>query len=122
MSAAEGKGFSIGEWVIIFGLAAIAVALTEISGLSSKWEDATVYTVVLFTVVVLALRPAWGRRAFWEGLLAIFVLHVLAVIVLEQSLPAVAKGFHGVPMTIAGMAEAVLIGGVLWKRSMRSKG
>lgn len=120
MRVAGGKSFNIGEWVLIFGLVALAVATTEFLGVAQKWEHAIVYTVIVFSVVILALRPAWGRKAFWQTLVPVFLLHVLAVVVIEQSLPPGSKGPRGLPLIGAGMVEGVLIAGVLWKRSMRS--
>ena len=51
-----------------------------------KMEDAIVWTVVIFVALILALRPAWGRRVFGEALAAIFVLHCVALGVAEYSL------------------------------------
>ena len=120
MHVAGGKKFNIGEWVLIFGLVALAVTTTEFLGISQKWEHAIVYTVIVFTVVIMALRPAWGRKEFWQSLVPVFLLHVLAVVVIEQSLPPGSKGPRGLPLIPAGMIEGVVIAGVLWKRSMRS--
>ncbi len=115
-----GEKFSVREWIIIVGFVAIAVVITELVGLPQKWENVIVYTVLVFSVVIMALRPAWGRNAFWKTLFQIFFLHCLAVVVVAQSLPPGSEGPHGLPLTAAGMAEGVLIAGVLWKRSMRS--
>jgi hypothetical protein len=120
MRVAGGKTLSIGEWVVAFGVVALAVAIAEFVGVSQKWEHAIVFTVLVFTAVVIALRPAWGRRAFWPSLMAIFLLHCIAIAVVEQSLPPTSAGPHGLPLVAVGMAEAVLIAGVLWKRSMKS--
>jgi len=121
MSAAGSKRFSTWEWVTVLGLAAITVAISKVADLTQNWQDAAVYTVILFVALILALRPAWRHKIFWEGLVVIFVLHVLAVIVLEQSFPSVVRGLHGLPSTIVLMAEGLLIAGILWKKSMRSK-
>lgn len=118
MHIANGKKLSIQEWVVVFGLAALAVAMTEFAGVSQKWENAIVYTVIVFTAVIIPLRPAWDRRLFWQNLVPIFVLHCLAVVVIEQSLPSSSVGPHGLPLVAAGMAEGVVIAGVLWRRSM----
>jgi hypothetical protein len=120
MHVADGKKLSIREWVVIFGLVALAVAVSEFVGVSQKWENAIVYTVLVFTAVVIALRPAWGRRAFWTSLMAVFLLHCIAIAVVEQSLPPTSAGPHGLPLVAVGMAEGILVAGVLWKRSMKS--
>jgi hypothetical protein len=115
------KKFRVGEWVVIFGVGAVTVATTELLHLSPPEEHAIVYTAIIFAIVIVTLRPLWGYKTFWWGLVAIFGLHTLAMIVLEQGLPVIARGFHGIPLTIAGMIESVLIAGALWRRSMRSK-
>jgi hypothetical protein len=115
------KEFTVWEWVILFGLMAAAFAMAEVFGLSRKWEDGVVYTVVLFAVVVLALRPAWGRPAFWQNLVVLFALHVVGMIVVVSVLPVGRYGIPKLVWSIALMAEALLIGGVLWKRTARSK-
>ena len=118
MSAQASKGFRIWEWAAILGLVVVAVAVSELVGLNERWEDAIVWTVVLFVALILALRPAWGRRVFWGSLAAIFVLHCVALGVAEYSLPSVMQGFHGLPRTIVVMAEGLVIAGVLWRRAM----
>src|SRR5947209_6743727 len=120
MNVAGGKKFRMWEWVLICVLVALAVVITEFVGVRQKWENAIVYTILVFAVVVMALRPAWGRSAFWKNLAPIFLLHVLALVVIEKSLPPGSEGPHGLPLTAAGMAEGVIIASVLWKRSMRS--
>ncbi len=120
MRVAGGKKFGFGEWAFIVVLVVLAVAISELVGVRQKWEHAVVYTVLVFTVVIVALRPAWGRSAFWKTLVPIFLLHVLAIVTIEQSLPPESEGPHGLPLTAVGMAEGVFIASVLWKRSMRS--
>src|SRR5947209_3905613 len=109
MRVAGGKTLSIGEWVVSFGVVALAVAIAEFVGVSQKGEHAIVFTVLVFTAVVIALRPAWGRRAFWPSLMAIFLLHCIAIVVVEQSLPPTSAGPHGLLLVAVGMAEAVFI-------------
>jgi hypothetical protein len=64
----EQKKFAILDWGIVLGLAACAVAASEVIGLKQVWEDGVVYTVVLFAAVLTALRPAWRRASFWSSL------------------------------------------------------
>ena len=115
------KEFTMLEWIILFAVMAAAVMATERLGLSRQWKDAVIYTVVVFTVVLVALRPAWGRSAFWQTLASVFAVHVVAVFIIIQAFPAAARGFPGLFLIIAGMAESVALGGVLWKRAVQSK-
>jgi hypothetical protein len=115
------KRFTFWQWAILFGLLAAAVIASEVMGLKQKWEDGIVYTVMLFAVVIMALRSAWSRPRFLQNLAFLFALHVVGVIVLLSALPL---GKFGVPKLVWGMAciaEALLIASVLWKRTVRSK-
>ena len=46
------KDFTAREWIVLFGLAALAIAITETIDLSQKWDDVSVFTVVLFSVLL----------------------------------------------------------------------
>ena len=121
MRVAGGKKSSVGEWVVICLLVVSAIAVTEFVGLRQKWEYAIVRTVIIFSSVIVAFRPAWGRSAFWKTLVPIFLLHIVAVVVILQSLPPSSSGPHGLVFTAATALYVLLIAGVLWKRSVRSK-
>src|SRR6185437_15762056 len=110
------KDFTLWEWVILFGLAAVAVTVTDIMGLSNKWEDVVVFTVVLFTVVLLALHELWRHPAFWRTLLPIFAMHIVGFALLAQVLPLGRFGFPKLPLVASMLPEGVLIGAVLWKK------
>lgn len=110
------KDFRLWEWITLFGVAVVAIASTEVIGLSQKWEDVVVFTVVLFAVVLLVLRQFWRNPAFWRNLLPLFALHITAFVVLAQTLPLGRFGFPKLPLILGGMAEGVLILAVLWKR------
>jgi len=114
-----GKNTTIWEWVIVFGTLAAAIVLSTVADLAPKWEHALVYTVIVFTTVCIALRPAWRRPAFWRGLATIFSIHTLAIYRLTLALPAESRGIRGVPLIAACMAECLLIGSVLWRISSR---
>jgi peptidoglycan/LPS O-acetylase OafA/YrhL len=115
------RRFTFWQWAILFGLLSAAIVVSEVSGFKQEWEDGVVYTVVLFAVVIMALRPAWGRRRFLKNLAFLFALHVVGMIVLLSVVPL---GRFGVPKLVWGMAciaEALLIASVLWKRAVRSR-
>jgi hypothetical protein len=106
---------------ILFALGAASVAISERLGLQQKWEDGVVYTVVLFTVLITVLRPAWRRPHFWRNLALLFALHVAGAILVLSTLPL---GRYGVPKliwSIALMVEALMMASVLWRNAARSK-
>ncbi|SRR6266568_1753703 len=115
------KDLGAWEWIILFGLMAIAIVITESLGIVQKWEDAVVYTAVLFAAITLGLRRLWSRRVFWRTLLLVFALHVLAVIILVQIFPKDWRGIPGLLMVVAAGIEGALILSVLLKRVRRTR-
>jgi hypothetical protein len=105
------------EWLLPFGLLAIAILLTKLLGLSPRWSDAVTYTVVVFTVIIQMMRSAWGRPILWRSLFLIFLLHVIGILIFVEVMP---RSWHGIPglfMTIVGVTEGVAVVAVLWKKT-----
>jgi hypothetical protein len=109
------KDFTVWEWMVLFVLAAVAIAITERIGLSQKWEDVIVFTVVLFSVLLMTLRQLWNNPAFWRNLALVFAAHVFAVAILVPVLPTGRFGFPKLVLIVVGMLEGLLILGVLWR-------
>jgi hypothetical protein len=118
------KESAILEWVILLGLTACAVAASEMIGLRQLWKDGLVYTVVVFAVVLSALRPAWGRKSFWTSLALIFTGHTIVLLVVLQALPPRRFGIPKLLLVPLGGIECVFIAGMLWKRmkALRASG
>ncbi len=110
------KESAILEWAILLGLTACAVAVSEVIGLKQLWEDGVIYTVVVFTVVLRALRSAWGRKEFWQSLALVFTGHMIAVLVVLQALPPRRFGIPKLLLIPVGCIEFVFIAGILRKR------
>src|SRR6266849_10754729 len=108
------KKFAILEWAIMLGLTACAVAASEVIGLKQLWKDGVVYTVVLFAAIVTALRPAWGRKSFWESLALIFTGHTIVLLVVLQALSPRRFGIPKLLLIPLGAIEGVFIAGFLW--------
>lgn len=120
MHVVDRKRVTVGEWLVGGAVLVFTVAATEFLGASLKWENAIVYTVLVFTALIIGFRPAWGRKAFWRDLLHVFLLHVLGVVIIYHVLPSGREGLHGLPLVAVGMVEVFLVVGVLWKRTMKS--
>lgn len=118
------KRITIVEWVIVLGLTACAVAASEMIGLKQLWEDGVVYTVIVFAAVLIALRPAWGRKSFWTSLAFVFSGHTIALLVVLQELPDRRFGIPKLLLIPVGAIEIVFILGILWKRmaALRTSG
>ncbi len=110
------KRFATLEWIIFLGLSTGAVAASEVIGMNQLWEDGVVYTVVLFTAILLTLRPAWGRESFWRNVMLIFAGHMVAVVVVVQELSPRRFGMPKLLLIQVAALEFVLIVGMLRKR------
>jgi hypothetical protein len=121
MRTASTKGFKLWEWVALFGAMATAIGIARFVGLEAKWQDAIVYTLMVFILVIIVLRPAWGQKVFWQSVLALLVLHVVGVVVIVQAFPFGRFGFPKLLLGAAGMVEGILILVVLWRRTVGSK-
>ena len=108
------------DWLICLGFPLGTVAASEAIGLAPLWKDAVVYTVILFAVVLTALRPPWRQREFWQTLVGVFAAHslvVLWVVLVLQEFPD--RRRLGVPkLTLFSVLplEALFVAGILWKR------
>jgi heme/copper-type cytochrome/quinol oxidase subunit 4 len=109
--------FTAWEWLALVASLLGATALTTVIGLNQKSSDAVIYTVVVFAVVITALRPAWRRRAFWRNLALVFVLHAVGMSILLHILSEQGHGISGLLMIVCGMVEGIVIGSVLWKKA-----
>jgi hypothetical protein len=90
-------------------------------GLSPRWSDALIYTVIVFTVIIQMLRPAWDRPILWRSLFLILVLHVIGILIFVEAMPRSWRGIPGVLMTIMGVTEAVVVVTCLWKKTRVSE-
>jgi peptidoglycan/LPS O-acetylase OafA/YrhL len=104
-----------GEWVVLGGTCVAAAVISKLAHLSPKWESALVYTVILFTGVVIQLRSAWHKAVLWVGLASVFVVHTIAIYFITDALPAGNEGLHGLLFVVTVLAEGGLICFLLWK-------
>jgi hypothetical protein len=102
-------------WAFVAAGAIAAIVAAEKDGLGLKWVDASVYTAILFAAVIFAFRTAWKSSMFWRRLAACFVLHILILMIALLTLSPSYQGLRGLPMTLAFLAEALVLGTVLSK-------
>jgi hypothetical protein len=73
----------IGGWVLLvvaLGLGLLAAWVIDLRLLSENMARAAGYTVVVFALLAMALRPAWRRLRLWSDLLIPLMLHCAAVL------------------------------------------
>ena len=101
-------------WAAVIGALVAAIGAGTVADLSAKWEHALVYTVLVFVVSIMALRPAWSSPHFWRGLGVIFLVHVIAISIVTVALPPDSLGIRGIPLIAMSMGEFLLIANILW--------
>jgi hypothetical protein len=106
---AKANEFGIWSWVAVSVASVAAVAITEFAGLRGKWEDVVVFTVLLFTMLILIYRQCWGSVSFWRKLLLVFIVHAVAATIILQSVTIGPQGIPGLLMTAVTIAEAVIV-------------
>ena len=119
MKIAGRKNSTFWEWTVLFGSMAATIAAVKAIGVSQKWEAPAVYTVIIFVVVVISLRPAWGRANFWRALIVIFLIHTLGIYFAIREFPILNAGFHGMLLTLAAVVEGLVIASFLWRASIK---
>jgi hypothetical protein len=120
MRISKEKEFAILDWCLLLGITAAAVLISEVSGFRAEWEDVTILTVVVFTVVITTLRSSWGP-VFWRSVALLFAAHALVVLFVLQVLPQRRFGIPKLLLTAFGVAETFVIGTVLWKKTAAAR-
>ena len=113
------------DWIAVAsasGLGFLMYCVAYSRGSSENVARAAAYTVGMFTLVVIELRPAWRRLRFWIDLLVMLALHVVLVLPLVNLFDthsirlnwAIALPFVGI--------EILLFLGLLWRRNVSDSG
>lgn len=113
---AKEDNFSYKEYLIIGGAVAASIVVSS----SPKWEHGVEFTVALFAVLIMALRPVWREPLFWRGLAVVLLLHVIVVFLVTQALPPDSLGIRGIPAILMGVAEGLFIANILWRATHRN--
>lgn len=101
-----GRGdITTGEWLVGGCVVITAVVAGKVAHLAPKWQHALVYTVIVFTGVLIALRPAWHKAVFWAWFLPIFLAHTLAIYFITRALPPASEGLQGLLLILSALAE-----------------
>jgi hypothetical protein len=103
------------EWIIASIIIIATIAVTEKLNLSDNWKDSCVFTAIVFSCVIAGLRSIWTKKAFWFGLVLIFILHVSIMIPITRSRSEESSRYTGLPLIGSMSVEAFIIGGILWK-------
>ena len=114
----------IEDWLAITfasGLGFLVWWILQSHKLSDNVAHATAYSVIVFVLLAISLRPAWRRIQLWADLLILLVLHSILLLLLVNFLDT-----HSVRLNWALAMPFVLFEGflalaVLWRRNMTGK-
>ena len=109
-----------------WGVVAIALVLGLIAGwliVYHGWNEnltrASAYTVGIFVLLTITLRPAWHRFRLWIDLLVALALHSLVILSLVKLLDAHSMRLNwALALPFVGV-ELLLLLGLLWRRNVR---
>lgn len=95
---------------ILVGLAASVISLfLEKQGVSWKYSETGLGTILLVWCLLSAFRPEWHRRRFWLLMAAIVVAHLAVWVYLAHSIDR----FGFISMFILVIVEIILGAGVI---------
>jgi hypothetical protein len=104
--------------VIAAGMGLFAAWVADSHLLSENVAKATVYIVIVFVSLVMALRPAWRRPRLWVDLVILLVLHVALVLPLVQFLDSHSIRLNWAMALPFVALELLLSLGLLWRRNV----
>jgi Ca2+/Na+ antiporter len=104
--------------VIAAGAGLLAAWVADSRLLSENMVKATVYTMLAFACLVMALRPAWRRLRLWVDLVVLLVLHIILVLPFVNLLDSHSIRLNwGLALPFVA-AEFLLLLGLLWRRNV----
>jgi hypothetical protein len=108
-------------WILVLiaaGMGLLGAWVADSRGLSENVTKASVYTVIVFACLVMALRPAWRRLRLWGDLLVLLVLHVAVVLALVNLLNSHSMSLNWfIALPFVGV-ELLLSLSLLWRRNV----
>jgi|SRR5437773_7722215 len=111
----------VGGWILVvvaLGLGLLAAWVSDLHLLSENTASAAGYTVIVFVVLAMALRPAWRRLRLWVDLLTLLVLHSILFLPLVNLLDTHSIRLNWAIALPFVMTELMLALGVLWRRNV----
>jgi hypothetical protein len=109
-------------WILV----AVALVVGILAGwliVFHRWNEnvtrAAAYTVGIFVLLGMALRPAWHRLRFWVDLSILLALHVALVLSLVTFLNSHSIRLNWAIALPLVVVELPLALGVLWRRNVR---
>jgi hypothetical protein len=88
------------------------------NGFSENGARATAYTIGIFFLLALALRPAWRRLRLWTDLLILIVLHSVLLLTLVRFLDTHSFRLNWAIALPIVMVELLIALGILWRRNV----
>ena len=87
-------------------------------GLNENTARAAAYTVGIFFLLAMALRPAWRRLRLWSDLLILLMQHCVAVLSIVKFLDTRSIRLNWAIALPFVAVELLLFLGLLWRRNV----
>src|SRR5438105_11256454 len=111
----------IGGWIFIAGGLALGLLAGWIIDSNLLSENSTRmggYTIIVFSTLIMALRPAWRRLQFWVDLLLLLALHGILLLPLLHLLDTHSIRLNWALALPFVVIEVLVALGVLWRRNV----
>jgi hypothetical protein len=111
----------IGGWIFVAGglaLGPLAGWIIDAHLLSENSTRMGGYTVIVFSTLTIALRPAWKRLQFWVDLLVLLALHGVLLLLLLHLLDVHSIRLNWALALPVVAIEVLFALGVLWRRNV----
>ncbi len=118
------KAIPPSEFGFWHGLAIIAVvagavwALSVVFSFGPVWEDGLYTTAVLFSALMMALRPAWSNRAFWRDFVVALAIHTVFLAIVVEVFIWNSLRMGGPWRTLVAVVEGIFLLSILWRRNV----
>ena len=120
----QDRKLELGFWsgLFVVGVAGVATLIvTSAFRLDENWKDAIYTTAVMFSALILALRPAWPSPALWRDLSVALAVHLILLSLIVRLFDANRLEMGGAWRTVAALAEGLFLLVILWRRNIAQR-
>jgi hypothetical protein len=113
------------DWIAVVFASALGFLTWRVAysqGFGENVARAGAYTIGMFVLLAIALRPAWRRLRFWIDFLVLLALHVVVILPLVNLLNTHSIRLNwAIALPVVGV-EVLLLLGLLWHRNVSDSG
>lgn len=118
------RSVDLAGWSFVFvagGLGLVGIWASDSGLVSVNEAKATVFTLVVFIALAMALRTAWRRPRLWADLLIALALHVAFFLPIINLLDSRSVRLNWIMALPVVLMEFLLLLGLLWRKHNGAK-